>query len=78
MTKANLTTLASFTGTNGENPEAGLIVDAAGDLFSTTAEGGANGDGAVFEIAKTADGYASTPTVLASFDGADGATLTPG
>ena len=35
--------------------------------------GGANGDGTVFEIAKTASGYASTPTTLVSFNGANGA-----
>jgi hypothetical protein len=29
--------------------------------------GGASGDGEVFEIVKTADGYASTPTVVAGF-----------
>ncbi len=66
------TVLASF----GSYPIGGLIADAAGDLFGTTQYGGAYGspygDGTVFEIAKTSDGYASTPTVLASFDGADG------
>ena len=44
------TTLVSFNGTNGEDPYAGLIADAAGDLFGTTVDGGANGDGTVFEI----------------------------
>ena len=52
---------------------AGLIADAAGDLFGTTEHGGANGDGTVFEIAKTAGGYASTPTTLVSFNGTNGA-----
>ena len=56
---------------------AGLIIDAAGDLFGTTYSGGANGDGTVFEIAKTAGGYASTPTTLVSFNGADGADPLP-
>src|ERR1700733_11177809 len=65
-------TLASFDGTDGKNPGAGLIMDAAGDLFGTTFSGGANNDGTVFEIAKTASGYASTPTVLVSFNGTDG------
>ncbi len=67
------TTLVSFNGTNGANPVAGLIADAAGDLFGTTVNGGANNDGTVFEIVKTITGYASTPTVLHSFDGTDGA-----
>ena len=34
-------------------PAGGLIADAAGDLFGTTVAGGADGDGTVFEIAKT-------------------------
>ena len=67
------TSLVSFTGVDGSGPVAGLITDAAGDLFATTFGGGADDDGTVFEVAKTEDGYASTPTVLASFTGADGA-----
>ena len=66
------TTLVSFNCTNGAIPPAGLIADANGNLFGTTASGGANGNGTVFEIAKTASGYASTPTTLVSFNGTDG------
>ena len=72
-----LTTLVSFNGTDGDNPHAGLIADAAGDLFGTTRGGGANGDGTVFEIAKTGSGYASTPTTLVSFNGTNGAIPLP-
>ena len=69
------TTLVSFSGSaNGGELLAGLIADAHGDLFGTTAAGGSDGDGTVFEIAKTAHGYASTPTTLVSFNGANGAT----
>jgi hypothetical protein len=68
------TTLVSFNGANGVNPLAGLIADAHGDLFGTTAYGGAYGDGTVFEIVKTAHGYANTPTTLVSFNGTDGAS----
>ena len=67
------TTLVSFNGTDGAGPVNGLIIDSAGDLFGTTYSGGASGDGTVFEIAKTASGYASTPTTLVSFNGTDGA-----
>ena len=65
--------LASFNRSNGANPYAGLVADANGNLFGTTVDGGANGDGTVFEIAKTATGYASAPTTLVSFNGANGA-----
>ena len=66
------TTLARFNGTDGDSLLAGVIADAAGNLFGTTAGGGANGFGTVFEIAKTAGGYASTPTTLVSFNGSNG------
>ncbi len=65
-------TLASFNGSNGANPWAGLISDAAGDLFGTTADGGANNDGTVFELMKSGSGY-SAPVTLASFNGSNGA-----
>jgi uncharacterized repeat protein (TIGR03803 family) len=73
------TTLASFNGTNGLSPEGSLIADANGDLFGTT--GGLDPttfnpltDGTVFEIIKTAAGYARTPTTLVSFKGTNGET----
>ena len=44
-----------------------LIADFRGDLFLTTKAGGAHNYGAVFEIAKTAAGYAGMPILLASF-----------
>ena len=72
-TSAALTTLVNFNGSNGAFPYAGVIADAAGDLFGTTQDGGANGIGTVFEIAKTGGGYASTPTTLVSFGGLNGA-----
>src|SRR5215831_8291781 len=71
VAQPELTTLVSLNG--GTNPGSSLIADAHGDLFGTTGNGGAIGDGTVFEIAKTAHGYASTPTTLVSFNGANGA-----
>jgi uncharacterized repeat protein (TIGR03803 family) len=66
------TTLVSFAGANGEDPMAGLVADAAGDLFGTTNGGGANGDGTVFEIPYNDGGYASAPTTLVSFNQTNG------
>ncbi len=68
-----LTTLVVFNGTDGAIPQAGLIADAAGNLFGTTSAGGEDDRGTVFEIAKTSTGYASTPTTLVSFNNSNGA-----
>jgi uncharacterized repeat protein (TIGR03803 family) len=62
-------TLASFTGTNGANPEAGLVMDSSGNLYGTTNLGGATNDGTVFELAKGS----GTIQTLASFNGTNGA-----
>jgi uncharacterized repeat protein (TIGR03803 family) len=64
--------LATFNGTNGADPEAGLISDAAGNLFGTTFSGGAYNDGTVFELVN--HGGSFTLVTLASFNGADGAS----
>ena len=49
-----------------------MIADANGNLFGD--ECGRNGQhGTVFEIGKTTSGYASTPTTLINFTGANGA-----
>ena len=66
-------TLASFSGTNGSTPNGGLFIDAAGNLIGTTAGGGANPNGTVFEIPKVGDGYGSAPLTLVSFNGTNGA-----
>ena len=69
---STLTVLASFSGEDGAFPFAGLLADANGNLFGTTEEGGTSNSGTVFEIVKTANGYASTPATLVSFSGDDG------
>jgi uncharacterized repeat protein (TIGR03803 family) len=63
-----LSTLASFNGTNGSSPEAGLVMDGGGNLYGTTYNGGASGDGTVFELAQGT----GTLTTLASFNGSNG------
>jgi hypothetical protein len=55
-------------------PNGALLLDAKGDLFSTTATGGSLGKGRAFEIAKTVEGYSSAALILANFDGVDGAS----
>ena len=67
----NETVLYSFTGTGGDGtePAAGLVRDAAGNLYGTTKSGGASGYyGTVFMLDTT-----GKETVLHSFDGSDGA-----
>jgi uncharacterized repeat protein (TIGR03803 family) len=59
------TLLYSFTGgTDGANPFAGLVRDAAGNLYGTTDGGGAGGAGVVFKL-----DIAGAETVLHSFIG---------
>jgi uncharacterized repeat protein (TIGR03803 family) len=66
--------VANFAGgAGGAHPGGVLLVDASGNLFGTTASGGAHSAGTVFEIQNTASGYATTPTVLTSF----GSGVTP-
>ncbi len=71
------TVLHSFTGSpsDGANPFAGLIAHAAGNLYGTTALGGASDDGTVFKLTPS-----GTETVLYSFTGSpsDGAIPTAG
>ncbi|MGH6848253.1 MAG: choice-of-anchor tandem repeat GloVer-containing protein [Methylocella sp.] len=52
---------------DGANPEAGLIRNASGNLYGTTAVGGAFGDGTVFELKPNAAKTEWTHKVLYSF-----------
>ena len=63
--------LHSFNYSDGEVPFAGLIFDAAGNLYGTTAGGGAYDAGTVFQLTPNGDG-SWTESVLHSFNGKDG------
>ena len=43
-------------GIDGINPEAGVILDATGNLYGTTNQGGDFGGGTVFELAPNGSG----------------------
>ena len=57
------TVLHSFNGSDGDLPYAGLVMDAQGNLYGTTWEGGAYLQGTVFKVTAT-----GTETVLHSFE----------
>jgi uncharacterized repeat protein (TIGR03803 family) len=57
-----VTTLVSFTGSNGSNPEGRLIVGPDGALYGTTLTGGANDRGTVYKVTPS-----GTQTILYSF-----------
>ncbi len=58
-------------GKDGNYPQAGVIFDAAGNLYGTTVGGGTTDYGTVFELTPKADG-AWTEKVLHNFNGTDG------
>ena len=65
-----------FDKTHGSYPRSSLTADSAGNLYGTTAFGGAANCGTVFELSPGSAGK-WTETVLYSFTGCDIATLTP-
>jgi uncharacterized repeat protein (TIGR03803 family) len=73
--KWKLKVMHTFHGTTGGSPSAGLIFDAAGNLYGTTAEGGAQQAGTVFQLTPGTKGT-WTFTTIHSFNtnGHDGTT----
>ncbi len=65
-----LVTLFAFSGADGANPSAALVLDPPNRLFGTTSGGGAGRVGTVFELSRAGGG---TFTSLASLGGAAGA-----
>lgn len=57
-----VTILHSFVGTDGCQPEGGLVMDSAGNMYGVTSTGGTDGYGVVYEITTT-----GTVTVLHNF-----------
>ena len=67
------TVLHSFNSSDGYGPEAGVVMDAAGNLYGTAVQGGNFGSGTVFELSPVMGG-GWTETTLHNFSGqADGA-----
>lgn len=71
--------LHSFSQSEGQHPLGGLVFDSAGNLYGTTAYGGSNGNGTVFELSPSSNGT-WTETVLHNFyiytdGGSPGGTL---
>jgi uncharacterized repeat protein (TIGR03803 family) len=62
----------SNNGADGFFPRSGLIIDASGNLYGTTPNGGAGNYGTVFELTRTSGGK-WTEKVLHMFDYEDGA-----
>jgi uncharacterized repeat protein (TIGR03803 family) len=55
---------------DGATPVAGLVIDSAGNLYGTTQQGGADGDGIVFRLSQSGNNW--TESVVHSFDGTHG------
>ena len=66
---ASLLTLATLGANFGGSTYAGLVMDAAGNLYGVNEDGGRGGEGDIFEVVRGS----GTATVLASFDGSNGA-----
>jgi uncharacterized repeat protein (TIGR03803 family) len=60
-------------GKDGSGPEASLVLDSAGNLYRTTADGGTSNDGTLFELARqTAGGWSGKILHSFSNNGVDG------
>jgi uncharacterized repeat protein (TIGR03803 family) len=67
------TVIFNFSNSAGFGPFGGFIADAYGNLYSTTAQGGAFGDGTVFMLSPPAAGKTAwSQSVLFSFNGSTG------
>jgi uncharacterized repeat protein (TIGR03803 family) len=69
--------LHSFNGGDGNYPLASLIFDLSGNLYGTTGQGGAYGNGTVFQLTSSSNGQ-WTETVLYSFNSRPDGSLPDG
>jgi uncharacterized repeat protein (TIGR03803 family) len=67
---------AFASGTDGDTPEAGLIIDSAGNLFGTTLGGGSDSFGTVFKLAPNGTG-GFVESILYSFTDINGGPAAP-
>ena len=68
-TTNKLTVLHTFTGPDGSGPMAGLFRDSEGNLYGTTAFGGASGNGTVFKL-ETSGNFTTVYSFTGAADGA--------
>lgn len=61
-------TLYQFSGTDGSQPYASLVLDQSGNLYGTTRDGGTYGTGTIFKLTRN-DGGSWSERVLYSFTG---------
>lgn len=64
-----LSTLATFSGQNGDSPNGALTLDSAGNLFGTTISGGQYDKGTIYRLSTVTNTLSS----LVSFNGPNGA-----
>src|SRR6202167_117960 len=69
------TVIYNLTSSDGDEPKASLIADEGGNLYGTTAYGGANGGGTVFEVSPSSGGSWNARALHAFTGGLDGGNL---
>jgi len=65
-----VTTIHDFGfGVDGENPQSGVIFDRAGNILGSAALGGISGDGVIYKLTPSGDGFSWNETILHQFKG---------
>ena len=66
----------STSGSDGQYPASGVISDQASNLYGTTYNGGAHGNGTVYQLTPSGSGWSES--ILYSFSGSDGTDVAAG